>query len=69
MPLHAINRNQKDFNALSDTKSFFYQFVKKKNQEQCEKLVEMSLNDDYTTKNLLDYLQWQSDHPSDFKTN
>ena len=69
MPLHAINRNHKDFNALSDTKSFFYQFVKKKNQEQCEKLVEMSLNDDYTMKNLLDYLQWQSDHPSDFKTN
>ena len=65
--LHVINRNQKDFNSLSDIKSFFYQLVKKK-QEQYEKPVEMSLNDDYIMENL-DYLQWQSHHPSDFKKN
>ena len=41
----------KDFNALIDNKPFFDQHVKK--QEACEKLVEMSRNNDYTTGNLL----------------
>ena len=42
MPLVEI----KDFNVLSDSKSFFDQFVKDK-QETYEKLIEMSRNDDY----------------------
>ena len=44
MPLVEI----KDFNALIDNKSFFDQPVKNK-QEECEKLIEMSRNGDYTT--------------------
>ena len=48
----------KNFNALIDNKPFFNQPVKNK-QEAYEKLVEMSRNDNYTTRNLLDnsYLQ------------
>ena len=45
----------KDFNALIDNKPFFNQPVKKCN----EKLVEMSRNDNYTTRNMLDYLRHQ----------
>ena len=45
----------KDFNALSENKPFFDQPVKNK-QEAYEKLFEMSKNDDYTTRNLIDYL-------------
>ena len=41
----------KDFNALIDSKPFFDQPVKSK-QEAYEKLVEMSRNDDCTTGNL-----------------
>ena len=41
MPLVEI----KDFNALIDNKPFFDQPVKSK-QEACEKLIEMSRNDD-----------------------
>ena len=55
MPLVEI----KDFNALVANKSFFDQLVKNK-QEAYEKLVEMSRNNDYTTKNLLDYLYHQN---------
>ena len=51
MPLVEI----KDFNALIDKKPFFEQSVNKK-QEAYEKLVKMSIDDDYTTGNLLDFL-------------
>ena len=45
----------KDSNALIDSKPFFDQTGKNK-QEAHEKLVEISRNNDYTTGNLLDYL-------------
>ena len=45
----------KDFTSLIDSKPFFGQVVKDK-QEAYKKLIEMSRNDDYTTGNLLDYL-------------
>ena len=45
----------KYFDALIDNKLFFDQPVKNK-QEEYEKLIEMSKNDDYTTGNLLRYL-------------
>ena len=45
----------KYFNALIGNKPFFDQPVKNK-QEVYEKLIEMSRNNDYTTKNLLVYL-------------
>ena len=48
----------KDFNTLIDSKPFFDQLVKNK-QEAYEKLVEMSPNVDYTTGNLLDFLYHQ----------
>ena len=51
MPLVEI----KDFNALFDNKLFSDQPGKKK-QETYEKRIEMSRNDDYTTRNLFDYL-------------
>ena len=54
MPLVEI----KDFNALIDNKPFFDRPVKSK-QETYEKLIEISRNDDYTIKNLLDYLYHQ----------
>ena len=50
---------KKDFNALIDNKQFFDQAVNSK-EELYEKLVEMSRNDDYTTRNLLNYLYHQS---------
>ena len=49
----------KNLNVLIDNKPFFDQPVKNK-QELCEKLVEMSKNDDHTTGNLLDYLYHQN---------
>ena len=55
MPLVGI----KDFNALIDNKPFFYQPVKNK-QEKYEKLVIMSRNDDYATKNLLGFSYHQN---------
>ena len=45
----------KDFNALINNKTFFDQPVKNK-QEAYEKLIEMSRNDDYSTRSLLNYL-------------
>ena len=54
MPLVEI----KDFNVLIDNKPFFDQPVKNK-QEAYEKLIEMSRNHDYTTRNLLDNLYYQ----------
>ena len=49
----------KAFNALIDIKQFFDQAVNNK-EELYEKRVEMSRNDDYTTRNLLNYLYHQS---------
>ena len=55
MPLVEI----KDFNALIDNKPFLDHPAKNK-QEACEKLIEVSKNDDYTTRNILDYLYHQN---------
>ena len=43
-----------DFNALIDNAPIFDQLVKNK-QEAYEKLLPMSRNDDWTTRNLLDF--------------
>ena len=51
----------KTFNALIDNKTFLYQQVKSK-QEAYGKLLEMSINYNYTTANLLDYLYHQKYH-------
>ena len=51
MPLEEI----KDFNTLISKRSFSNQPVKNK-QESYEKLIEMPGNDDYTTRNVVDYL-------------
>ena len=51
----------KTFNALIDNKPFLYQQVKSK-QEAYGKLLEMSINYNYTTANLLDYLYHQKYH-------
>ena len=56
--LHTISRNQK-FNPLIENKLFFVQPVKHK-QEAYENHIEMSRNDDYTTRNLLDFLYHQN---------
>ena len=48
----------KGFTALIDSKPFIDQPVKNK-QGQYEKLIEMSNNNDYTTRRLLDYLYHQ----------
>ena len=55
MPLVEI----KDFNALTDSKLFFDQPVKNK-QEAYKKLIEMSRSDGYTTGNLLDFSYHQN---------
>ena len=55
MPLVEI----KDFDALTDNKSFFDQPVKNR-QEAHEKRVEMARNDDYTTEILLDFSYYQN---------
>ena len=44
----------KDFNVLTNQKSFFDTPIKNK-EEANEKISEMSRNNDYTTVNLLDY--------------
>ena len=49
----------KNFNALIDNKPFFDQPVKS-TQEAYEKLTEMSRNNDYTTRNLLDFSYHQN---------
>ena len=46
----------KDFNVLIDGKSFFDLPVK--NEEAYEKIIEMSRNNDYTTGNLLDFVNF-----------
>ena len=55
MPLMEI----KYFNPLIDSKPFFDQSVKDK-QEAYEKLTEMSRSNDYTTGNLLDFSYHQN---------
>ena len=55
MPLIDIE----NFNALIDNKLFFERPVKNR-QEAYEKLVEMSRNNNYTTRNSLDYLYHQN---------
>ena len=50
----------KDFNVLTDGKSFFEIPVKNK-KEAYEAIIEMSKNDNYTTGNLLDY-EYFKDH-------
>ena len=50
----------KDFNVLTDGKSFFENSVKNK-EEGYEAIIEMSKNNDYTTGNLLDY-EYFKDH-------
>ena len=47
----------KDFNALIDNKPFFDQPVKK---IKYEKIIDMLINDDYTTENLLDFSYHQN---------
>ena len=49
----------KDFNALIDNKLFFGQPVESK-QETHKKRIEMSINDYYITRNLLDYVYHQN---------
>ena len=51
----------KDLNALIDNTPFFNQPIKNK-QEAYENLVKISINDDYTTGNLSDYLHYQKYH-------
>ena len=48
-----------DFNALIDNAPIFDQLVKNK-QEAYEKLLPMSRNDDWTTRNLLDFSYHQN---------
>ena len=49
----------KNFNALIDNKPYFDQLVKNK-QEAYGKHIELSLNDDYVTGNLLDFSYHQN---------
>ena len=51
---------RKDFNVFIDGKGFFDMPVKNK-EEACEKIIEISKNNDYTTGNLLDY-KYFSEH-------
>ena len=56
MPLVEI----KDFNALIDNKPPFFDQPVKNKHESYEKLIEMSINNDYATGNLLVYLHHQN---------
>ena len=51
---YAPNDEIKDFNVLTNRKSFFNVSVKNK-EEAYEKIIEISKNNDYTTGNLFDY--------------
>ena len=57
MPLIEI----KDFDTLIDNQLLFDQlfFVLENKQEAYEKLAQLSRNDDYTKRNLIDYLCYQ----------
>ena len=50
----------KDFNVLTDGKSFFDLPVK--NKEVYEKIIEMSRNNDYATGNLLDFVYFKENY-------
>ena len=50
-----------DFDVLIDGKSFF-DFAVKNEEEACEKIMEMSNNNDYTTGNLLDYTYFKKNY-------
>ena len=55
-PLYYVPKIQiKDFNVLIDAESYFDLPVNNE-EEACEKIIEMSNNNDYTTGNLLDLL-------------
>ena len=54
---YAPNVEIKDFNVLIDGTSFFHLPVK--NEENYEKFIEMSNNNDYTTGNLLDFVYFK----------
>ena len=51
----------KDFNALIDGKSFFDLPVKN-GEKACEKIIEMSNNNDYITGNLLDFANYKENY-------
>ena len=51
---YAPNVEIKDFNVLIDGKSLFDLPVKNE-EDACEKIIDMSNNNDYTTGNLLDF--------------
>ena len=51
----------KDFNVLTDEKSFFDLPVKNE-EEAYEKIIEMSNNNDYTTGNLLDFAYFKENY-------
>ena len=51
----------KDFNVLTDGKSFFDLPVKNE-EEAYEKIIEMSNNNDYTTGNLLDFAYFKENY-------
>ena len=61
MPLLEI----KDFNALVDSKQFFDQPTKNK-QEKYEKPVEILRKNDFKTRNVLDYLHHQNYYKDQF---
>ena len=50
----------KDFNVLTDGKSFFDLLVK--NEEAYKKIMDMSNNNDYTTGNLLDFAYFKENY-------
>ena len=53
-----MNIEIKDFNVLIDGKSF-YDLSVKNEEEAYEKIIEMSRNNDYTTGNLLDFVNFK----------
>ena len=55
------NARIKDFNVLIDGKSFFY-FPAKDEEEAYEKFIVMSINNDYTTGNLLDFAYFKKNY-------
>ena len=51
----------KDFNVLIDGKSFCYLPVKNE-EEAYEKIIEISSNNEYTTSNLLDFVDFKENY-------
>ena len=52
----------KDFNVLIDEKTFFDLLVKNEEEEAYEKIIEISINNDYTTGNLLDFAYFKENY-------